>query len=219
MHPRRLDFFLKSLRALDYVDVLLAKNMELVAAMMAVRNYFLKSDYDYLLFTSDDVTIPYLGPYKIMQNVENTGYDVITGWSPIGRLANIGRQMTKKDVERLLKLGKHVTIRQLKPFTVKGIEELLRKGEKIVPIWFTGWSITAMSKRVVKAWTPKGWVPTGKADVWFSYEIWKKGFKKYADLSVKVPHRKVKRKNFMVGKEPPQTQIIKAKKSWQTLEI
>ena len=213
MHPRRLDFFLKSLKALDYVDVLLAKNMELVAAMNAIRNYFLKSDYDYLLYTSDDITIPYLAPYKIMQDVESRGYDVITGWSPVKNVTNIGREMTKKDVARLLKLGDRVRIQQLKPFTVKGIEELLGKGKRIIPIWFTGWSITAMSRRVVKAWTPKGWIPEGKADVWFSYEIWKKGFKKYADLDVRVPHRAVKRRNFMVGIEPPKTQLIKARKS------
>ena len=57
MHPRRLDFFLKSIRTLDYVDVLLAENMEILTAQNAIREYFLTHDYDYLLFTSDDVEI------------------------------------------------------------------------------------------------------------------------------------------------------------------
>lgn len=236
MHPRRLDFFLESLKNIDYVDVLLAKNMELATAMKAVKNYFLKNRYDYLLFTCDDITIPYLAPYKIMRDIEATGYDVITGWSPVGKeLTNIGRPMTKEDIEKILKLGRRASIRQLKPFTVNGIEGLLGEGKRIVPIWFTGWSITAMSRRVVEAWTPKGWVfkkgakwspavhngqkgKWGKADVWFSYEIWKKGFKKYADLAVRVPHRKVGLKTLMVGKEPPKTELIKARKPWQTLK-
>ena len=64
---------MKSLAAIDYVDVLLAENMEILAAQNAIRRYFLDHDYDYLLFTSDDVEIPYLAPLKIMNDVKLLG--------------------------------------------------------------------------------------------------------------------------------------------------
>lgn len=222
MHPRRLDFFLKSLSALDYVDVLLAKNMELVEALESIKNEFLKRDYDFLLLTSDDVTIPYLAPYQIMKDVEETGYDIVTGWSPVGKLANISHLRVYEGIEEILSKNKGLSLRSMYPYTVNEIDKMLDEGKKIIPVWFVGWSITAMSRRVVENWTPRAWKQKWKrgwmADIWFSYEMWKKGFKKYADLTVRVPHSAVRHKNMMIGIEPPKIQIIKARKSWQTLE-
>ena len=111
------------------------------------------------------------------------------------------------------------------------IEKMLDAGKKIIPIWFTGWSITAMSRAVVENWTPRGWVfqKTAKwkpatyqgkkgmwcqADHWFSYETLKQGFRKYADITVHVPHTKALLSTIMVGKEPPKTLLIKARKSF-----
>jgi len=227
MHPRRLDFFLESLKALDYVDILLAKNMEMVEALKTIKNVFLKGDYDYLLLTSDDITIPYLAPYKIMKDVGETGYDIITGWSRVGKLANISRPKVNENIEKWTKKG--IRLKNMYPYTVNEIEDMLKEGKGIIPVWLVGWSITAMSRRVVENWTPRGWVfltrskwkpatyqgEKGKwwqADIWFSYETWKKGFKKYADLTVRIPHTKSKLKTMMVGKKPPEVKLIKARK-------
>ena len=239
MHPRRLGFFLKSLKNLDYVDVLLAKNMELVTALKAIKNGFLERDYDYLILTSDDIIIPYSAPYIIMKDVEETGYDIITGWSPIdenSKLANIGRPEVTDNVEAIRRKGGYFPLKATGSYTVKQIEKMLKEGKRLIPIWFTGWSITAMSRKVVENWTPRGWVfqKTAKwkpatyqgkkglwcqADNWFSYETGKKGFKKYADLTVRVPHKRVGLSTLMVGKEAPQTVIIKARKSIEKVRV
>jgi len=232
MHPRRLSFFLESLKALDYVDILLAKNMELVTALTTIKNNFLKSEYDYLLLTSDDVTIPYLAPYKIMKDVKETGYDIITGWStfPDGKLSNIGSPKQLDELEAIRRGGGYFPKRDINRYTVCQIDEMLEAGKRIIPIWSTGWSITAMSRAVVESWTPRGWVfqKTAKwkpatyqgkrglwcqADYWFCYETSKNGFKKYADLTVHVPHTKARLSTIRVGKEPPKIQIIKARKN------
>ena len=231
MHPRRLDFFLESLKALDYVDILLAKNMELVTALTNIRDSFLEREYDYLLLTSDDVTIPYLAPYKIMKDVEETGYDIITGWStsPDGTLSNIGGSKQLDEIEAIRKKGGYFPNKHVNRYTVRQVTRMLRAGKRIIPIWFTGWSITAMSRAVVENWTPRGWVfqKTAKwkpatyqgkrglwcqADHWFSYETLKHGFRKYADLAVHVPHTKALLSTLRVGIEPPETVIVKARK-------
>ena len=232
LNPRQLPFFLKSLKALDYVDVLLAQNMELVTAITAIRNYFLKSNYDYLLFTSDNVTIPYLGPHKLIKDIEETGYDIITGWSPISpqlKVANIGRPDVAKNVDTIKKKGGYFPQKDALLYTVKELEEMLKQGKRIIPIWFTGWSITAMSRAVVENWTPLGWVLQKRtkykpavykgekgwwcqADYWYSYELGKKGFKAYADLTVRVPHTRTVLSTLLVGKERPRTILIKAEK-------
>lgn len=231
LHPRRLPFFLESLKALDYVDVLLAKNMELVTALKAIKNGFLESEYDCLLLTSDDVTIPYLAPYKIMKDVEETGYDIITGWSTStdGTLSNIGGPKQLDEIEAIRQKGGYFPKKDVNRYTVPHVMEMLEAGKRIIPIWFTGWSITAMSRAVVESWTPRGWVfqKTAKwkpatyqgkkglwcqADHWFSYEALKHGFRTYADLTVHVPHTKALLSTLTVGKEAPKTVIIKARK-------
>ncbi|GAI17343.1 unnamed protein product, partial [marine sediment metagenome] len=134
--------------------------MELVTALKAIKNNFLKSKYDYLLLTSDDVTIPYLAPYKIMKDVTETGHDIITGWStsPDGKLSNIGRPKRLEDIEAIRRKGGYFPKRDVNRYTVQQIEKMLEAGKRIIPIWFTGWSITAMSREVVENWTPRGWV-------------------------------------------------------------
>jgi len=232
LNPRQLPFFLKSLEALDYVDVLLAQNMELVTAMTAIKNGFLERDYDYLILTSDNVTIPYLGPYKLIRDVEETGYDIITGWSPIASRrirANIGHTRAADTADAVKKKRGYFPLKDMHLYTVQQIEEMLGNGKRIIPIWFTGWSLTAMSRNVVEKWTPRGWVfqKTAKykpavhqgkrgwwcqADNWYSYEVWKNGFKAYADLTVRVPHTKTILSTLLVGKKPPGTKLIKARK-------
>lgn len=233
MHPRRLEFFLKSLAEIDYVDVLLAKNMELVMAQMMLRTYFLTHDYDYLILTSDDIELPYEATAKIMKDVENERYEIITGWSKMNP--------DVKDCNITLKVPPLIEERLDKPFyaewydfiTVPQIKTYLSKGETIIPVWFVGWSLTAMSKKSVLDWTPKGWyfLPAKphhlvfdgmkgrwcSSDLWYSYDMYKKGYQSYADLTVEVPHIPPRplQKNWdmlLVGKEPPKLEFRPAKR-------
>jgi len=229
MHPRRLGFFLKSLAALDYVDILLAENMEILTAQNAIREYFLTHDYDYLLFTSDDVEIPYLAPFKIMNDVELLGHDIITGWSicrPGRPEANINTSPPENIEE---KKGKLVWIHEYRCLSAEDIFKKIKQGTYIIPVWFVGWSITAISRRVVEKWKPRGryfqvdhFEPVtledgrsgfwASSDLWFSYQMWKEGFKKYADLTVYVPHHPQKENVLLVGKEKPNLRFIPGKK-------
>ena len=83
MHPRRLDFFLESLKALDYVDILLAKNMELVTALTNIRDSFLEREYDYLLLTSDDVPIHDHEGRRGNRIRHNNGLVHVTRWNAV----------------------------------------------------------------------------------------------------------------------------------------
>jgi hypothetical protein len=227
MNPRRLEYFERSLEALDYVDVFLAQNMEIVRAQNTIRKAFLEGDYDYLLFTSDDVIIPYLAPYRIMKDCEIFRHDIITGWSPLYAFApdtNISGKAPPNIEDRI---DKPFYREDYKLFTVRQIQNLVYTGEELYPVWFVGWSITAISRRVVEAWTPRGWYfqvdkrfqPSANSkgeggfyassDLWFSYQTWKLGLEKYADLTVCVPHLPPKnKKDLLVGLENPQTLFI-----------
>ena len=229
MHPRRLDFFLNSLEKIDYVDILLVKNYPIIEAQNRIKKYFLEHNYDYLILTSDDVEIPYTAPAKIMLDVELYGYDIITGYSKIRpqlRYVNINLDPIR-NIERFL--DRPIWFHQYNFLTINEVLELLLKGEYMIPVWFVGWSLTAMSRRVVEAWTPRGWYfqrtkpyhETYKgrrgfwasSDLWFSYQTWKQGFEKYADLSIYVPHYPPRPQPLLVGKEPPEVEFRPRKKA------
>jgi len=229
MHPRRLDFFLESIREIDYVDILLAKNYPIIQAQEKIRDFFLSRDYDYLILTSDDVKIPYLAPAMIMANVELYGYDIVTGWSlirPNSRYANINRE-PPYGIDRYL--GRPVWLNQYRFLTLSEIIDHILNGEYVIPVWFVGWSLTAMSREVVEKWTPRGWyfqygepgheVYQGRrgfwasSDLWYSYQMWKEGYEKYADLTVYIPHYPPRPQPLLVGKEPPELEFIAKKKT------
>lgn len=233
MHPRRLKFFLDSLNQLDYLDVVLAKNMPNPEAENSVRQFFLDHDYDYLIFTSDDVQIPYEAPKKLMDDVEKHGYDIITGWSlcrPTRKEVNISLE-PPKDIDKLI--DRPILYHQYKFLTIDEVGKMLLNGERIIKVWFVGWSLTAMSRRVVEAWKPRGWFfnPSlefqphrvkglggfwASSDLWFSYQMWREGFDKYADLDVYVPHNPIgfshRFRDLLVGKEKPMVEFKPAKR-------
>jgi len=143
---------MKSLAAIDYVDILLAENMEILTAQNAIREYFL--DHDILLFTSDDVEIPYLAPLKIMNDIEFLGYDIITGWSkcrPQKPESNINTKPIRGIEE---KRDKPVWLHEYEMLTTEQIFEKVQQGTYLIPVWFICWSITAMSRNVVAKWKP-----------------------------------------------------------------
>jgi len=231
MNPRRLEHFVSSLKSIDYVDVFLAQNMEILRAQQEIRKAFLEGDYDYLLLTSDDVKIPYLAPYRIMKDAEIYGYDIITGWSSLYAFApdaNINGKAPPGIAERL---GKPFHREEYGFLSVAQIKNRVFMGDEIIPVWFVGWSITAISRRAVTAWTPRGWYfqvdkrfqPSRNAegeggfhassDLWFSFQMWKLGIEKYADLTVCVPHWPPRdKRDLLVGKENPQTRLIYARR-------
>jgi len=232
MHPRRLDFFLRSLESIDYMDILLAKNYPIIEAQNRIRDFFLKHDYDILIFTSDDVMIPYLAPLRIKQDMEILGHDIITGYSiirPRRREVNITRNMPYR-LER--RLDKPVFLHQYGFLKIDDVFRSLSQGEYLIRVFFVGWSLTGMTRQVVESWTPRGWyfqttppyhsIHEGRrgfwasSDLWFSYQAYKNGFEAYADLTVHVPHYppnpRDRTKVLLVGKEKPQLEFIKAKK-------
>lgn len=232
MHPRRLDFFLRSINAIDYVDVLLAKNYELTMAQNMIRNYFLTHDYDYLLFTSDDTEIPYEAPKQIMDDIEKYRFNIITGWSRIRpQVPHVNITLNAPPLIEQRK-NKAFLYSMYNFVTVTEIKEMLRNGKTIIPIWFVGWSLTAMSRKSIQEWTPRGWYfdysppyhlemdglkgSWKSSDLWYSYNMYKKGYQAYCDLRVHVPHYpprfKYLKDELLVGKEPPKLEFRKAEK-------
>jgi hypothetical protein len=236
MHPRRLPFFLESMQRIDYMDIVLAKNYPLIDAQNQIRKFFLENDYDVLVFTSDDVELPYEAPRQIIEDIEGTGHKIITGWSrcrPDRQEANITLEPIsnidkRRDVPIYYEAYRFMKLRE--------IDAMLQQGKTLIPVWFVGWSLTGMTREIVGLWQPRGWyfqhtepyhyVLNGRkgcwcsSDLWFSYNIWKLGIPKYADLRVKVPHNPPllgktnpeKAKMLLVGKEPSKVEFIKAKK-------
>jgi hypothetical protein len=236
MHPRRLKFFLESMGRIDYMDIVLAKNYPLIDAQNQIRKCFLTHDYDVLVFTSDDVEIPYDAPRQIVEDMETTKYPIITGWSrcrPDRQEANITLEPIP-NIEKRKDVPVYYESYQF--MKIEEIQSRVKKGETLIPVWFVGWSLTAMTREIVELWNPRGWyfqhtepyhyVLNGhrgcwcSSDLWFSYNIWKKGIPKYADLRVQVPHNPPllgksnpeKAKMLLVGKEPSKLEYIKRKK-------
>lgn len=236
MHPRRLDYFIKSVRAIDYMDVVLAKNYPLLDAQKQIIKFFLENGYNVLVFTSDDTIIPYNAPRGIVEDILRTGYKIVTGWSkcrPNRPEANITIK-PPAGIDRMK--DRPVFYEQYNFLTETDIRNLLNKGKQFVPVWFVGWSLTGMTRGIVEQWRPAGWffqhtppfhyTHKGRkgfwtsSDLWFSYDMWKKGYQKYADLTIEVPHippalgksSVEKAKWLLVGIEPPEIEFIPAKK-------
>lgn len=236
MHPRRLSYFIKAVNKIDYIDVLLAKNFKMVDAQLHIQKYFLDNDYDVMIFTSDDVIIPYDAPLKILKDMREYKYEIITGWSrcrPTKPEANITLEPPRL-IER--NIGRPVFYNQYNFIKVNEIQSLIKSGKYVIPVWFVGWSLTGMTKAVVEKWEPRGWyfqhtepyhyVYQGRkgcwasTDLWYSYDLWKKGLVKYCDLRVYIIHEppllgraNVERaKLLLVGKEPQELELRTAKK-------
>jgi len=236
MHPRRLPFFVNSIRKIDYMDVALAKNYPLVDAQNVIIKFFLSHDYDILIFTSDDTEIPSKAPLQILTDMEALGHDIITGWSNC-REKGFDANITLNTIPQIDAQKDHaVWYHQYHFLSLNELQKLLKLGKYMVPVWFVGWSLTAMTRKVVEKWKPRGWyfqhtepfhyVHEGKkgcwcsSDLWFSWLMWKNGFSKYADLRVFVPHHppfqgktnQQRASMLMVGKEPSKLEVITTKK-------
>lgn len=228
MHPRRLPFFLNSIARLDYVDVLLAKNYVEIEAQSRIRDFFLKSDYNMLMLMSDDAEVPYDVPSFLIEDFKSGNYDIISGWSNsrdppslMGRDANINREPPRSIEGRINQPFWYHDYNLIK---IQEIQSLLAQGVNIIPVWFNGFSLTCMSRRVAEVWTPRGWYFMraspfhetyrgargfwGCTDLWFSYQMWKLGFKSFCDLRAFIPHHPPKDRRLMVGVEPSELTLI-----------
>lgn len=227
MHPRRLDYFLESLKKIDYIDIVLAKNMLIVDALEKLRNFTLEHGYEYLILTSDDVIIPYEAPLKIMTDCILHKYKIITGYSrikPTRPELNINLEPIY-DIDR--KVGRPVWFHEYNFLKDYQIWDYLNKGEYIIPVWFVGWSLTAIHRKVLERIEFRGWYQdriwiNNKRYVWnvscdlaFSYDTWKLGVKKYCDLTVYIPHIPARTRTMRIGIEEPKIEFIEKKKDIQ----
>lgn len=224
MHPRRLDYFIGSLRRIDYVDIVLAKNMLIVDALNALRRFALEEGYDYLILTSDDVIIPYTAPAKIMADCILLEPEVITGYSRI-KPNRPDLNITVEpiyDIDR--KRGRVVWYNEYRFVKDYEVLDYLQRGEEVIEVWFVGWSLTAIRSDVLEKWEPRGWWRSEfwvngrkwpwevSCDLAFSYDTWKLSVKKYCDLGVYVPHIPAKTRTMRIGIEEPEVEFIKRKR-------
>ena len=215
MSPRRIPIVYDALRKIDYVDIAIAQNMIITDAHKALAKACLDGGYDVLIKTSDDLVIPYLAPYRLIQDYEMTGYKVITGWSfvrPWIKKANI-TFVPIRNIDRYV--GRPVYM-SMYPFpTIDEIRRKIMTDGYIVPVWFVGFSLTLITADVIEKWEPRGWYMARdrygpwpvSTDLRFSYDIWKMGIQAYADLSVYCPHLAYGRRDLLIGREEPRLVI------------
>ena len=229
--PRNYLPFYDSIQKINYIDIFLAKYMEVVTAMTVIRDFFLDGNYDYLMICQDDYQVPLLAPYKIMLDVEYHNFDVVCGWCQIGadpNITNIG------DIPRIIyinNLNKRIPHFQRYLYKTKEIFSFLLDDQRFLKVNFTGHTLCAMSRDVVKKWTPRAWyfhtTDTNRrfilhddvwggwagCDDWFSYEMMEKQVPIYADLTVFVKHDAPDYDNLLVRKRQPTTEFFSASQS------
>jgi len=216
MHPRRLDYFLNSIKKIDYIDILLAKNMKIVEALKTIRDFTVDREYDYLILTSDDTIIPYLAPAKIMHDVRMLNKpQIITGYSKISTktpFVNLVEKMPE-DLEPNKYYPANIYMH------ISKVWEYIFKGKYIISVWFVGWSLTAIHWTILEEWKPRAWMTwhvqggdewSAACDMAFSYDF--RHVEKLADLTVYIPHIPTGRKGLLVGVEKPDVDFIKAKR-------
>ena len=217
MHPRRLDYFLNSIKNIDYIDIALAKNMKIIDALTSLRDFTLENGYDYLILTSDDTVIPYLAPAKVKCSLRMLKFPkILTGYSRISTktpFVNLVERMPE-DLEPNKYYPANIYMH------ISEVFDYLFKGKYIIPVWFVGWSLTAMHRTVLEDWKPRAWMTwhvqggdewSAACDMAFSYDF--SNVTKLADLTIYVPHIPTGRKGLLVGKEPPELEYIKKKEN------
>ncbi|MEM2449049.1 MAG: hypothetical protein QXT14_08905 [Candidatus Bathyarchaeia archaeon] len=219
LSPRDLDYFWNSLNKVDYVDIVIARNMEIAKALETLRNYALEHGYDYMIVVSDDTIIPYDAPAKLMLDCKLYEYKVITGYSKIRPNVEDCNITLEPPANIDKKLNQTVWYHEYKFVKYRDIEKMLLEGKTIVKVWFVGWSLTAIHREVLEKIKFRGWVTKkDKYGVWnqscdlaFSYDIAKMGYEAYCDLTVYVPHIPTGRVNLNLGRYPEEL-VIKNKK-------
>jgi hypothetical protein len=223
--PRDYDPFYASIAGIDYVDIYLEKYSEVLTAMQNIKEFFLSRDYDYLIICQDDYEVPLLAPLKIMMDVEYFHYPVVCGWCQIGsnrQISNVGNLPLRVYEDAMDRRIPHL-VDYLYP--VKNITQFMLDKVQFLPITFTGHTLCAISRDVVKIWSPKAWFFHKFAnqrsfvendgvvgcwegiDNWFSYEMTKRGIPMVADLGVFVPHDAPDYDNLLVGKKEPKAEF------------
>ena len=233
LHPRRLEFFLDSIKKIDFIDKAFAENMPSNVANETLRNFALDKGYDYLILTADDVVVTEYALKQIVKAVLFHDYPITTGWSlirPRMKIANI-TLFPPKNIEK--KIGKLLYLHEYGFLPTRMIDENLRKDVDVFQVWFVGFSLTAVRRDALKDWEVRGWFfqphPTfqpvehqGKKgfwsgfDLWFSYDMWRKGYKKLCVLKAYVDHEPIGYSHgwgaLLVGKEEPRLRFEEATK-------
>jgi len=225
MHPRRIKSVIESINRIDYIDIVLAKNMLIVDAINSLKSFALDHGYKYMILTSDDLIIPYEACLRLYEDILLHGFKVITGYSRI-KPSSLDLNITEKEIYDLdRKLNRPVFYHEYRFLRVHDVLSYLQKGIYIIPVFFLGWSLTAIEQSVLKKWKPRGWfidkiLINNKYYTWhvsvdlhFSYSIRKMGIQAYCDLTVYAPHLAVRLETVRIGLEKPQVEFRKKRKS------
>jgi len=232
-HPRRLEFFTKSVEKIDFIDKAFAENMPSSVAYKTLRDFALDKGYDYLILTADDVVVSDFALKQIVKAILFHDYPITTGWSlvrPNMKIANI-TLFPPKDIEK--KIGKPILLHEYGFIPTRMIEDNFKRDVYVLQVWFVGFSLTAVRRDVLRDWEVRGWFFNphpiyqpeeyeGRRgfwsgfDLWFSFDSWRKGYRKLCVLDAYVPHLPVGYshgwRELRVGKEPANLRFEEAKK-------
>jgi hypothetical protein len=231
-HPRRLKFFIESVEKVDFLDKVFAENMPPTMAYTSLRNFALDKGYDYLILTSDDVVVGGDALRLIMDTCMSRDIPVVTGWSlvrPYHFLTNVTLN-PPREIDRYVDRPFYLEHYGFLPYW--RMQEFKLRGVKLFDVWFVGFSLTAIRRDALREWTPRGWYfhehPSfqpeshqgrkgfwASQDMWFSYEMGVKGFRKVCVVDAYVPHEPVgyshSWSDFTVGKLDPMIRFEKVK--------
>lgn len=225
---RTIPVFWDFVSRVDFVDKLIVKNYQWDTAVNIARHFFFKQDYDYYIICSDDV-IGYPDHLKMLiQDTEEHGFQVISGWcNHLSHMASLS--VTPID-EEILKnsLEKPFPGLQLKDYNFASVRDLATGayGFPFVTAWFNGGPLLLLRRDALKEIPFRGWryhkdkyciTPDAKkrgrplmADVTFAIDCVKKRIPLMTDVRIFLYHIFGTRKRIKVGIENPKVSFVSA---------
>lgn len=231
---RTIPVFWDFVSRVDYVDKLIVRNYQWDTAVNIARYFFFKQDYDYFIICSDDV-MGYPDHLKMLiQDTEEHGFPVISGWcNHIAHKASlsvepIDEEVLKNGLERPfpgLALGDYnfVYVRDV----ATG-----RYGFPFIKAWFNGGPLLLLRRDALKGVPFRGWryckdqycvTPEARekgrpvmGDVSFAIDCAKKNIPLMTDVRIFLYHVFGTRRRIKVGKRQTEISFVAAENDRRT---
>ncbi|GAH86570.1 unnamed protein product, partial [marine sediment metagenome] len=213
----------------DFVDKLIVKNYQWDTAVNIARYFFFKQDYDYYIYSTDDV-IGYPDHLKMLiQDTEEHGFPIISGWcNSIAYLAALSINPIDEEILKnsLEKPFPGLTYENYNFLSVKDVATGAY-GFPFVKVWFNGGPLMLFTRDALRELPWRGWrncrdkyciTPDAKkrgrpvmADITFAIDCVEKGIPLMTDLRVFLYHIFSTSGNLRVGRDNPKMSFIAAK--------
>lgn len=226
---RNIPVFWDFVSRVDFVDKLIVKNYQWDTAVNIARYFFFKQDYDYYITCSDDV-IGYPDHLKMLiQDTEEYGFQVISGWcNHTGPWAALSVEPIDDEILKN-SLEKPFPGLTYEDYNFAHVKDVVfgRYGFPFVKAWFNGGPLILLRRDTLKVLPFRAWryhkdkyciTPDAKkrgrpmmGDVSFAVDCVKKGIPLMTDVRVFLYHIFSTSGNLRVGRDGPKMSFIAAK--------